>query len=300
MTVDLDIANWSYGAELEVGDVSRKSPIPPELGEWALTETDVVNIHGAMRGRACDPLGEEPAWGGEVNMAPVLGDPQAAGNRMRLILQHLYSIPGNNPSYTSLNASHVHVRVPGLRSDIKALKKLQQYVIDNQDFMIENTYMKDYVPPVWSKESRKAHTVPLDGKRKMQPWMNENIQKMASTPDEFFDLQMKGKDGVTNYRIFRYCVNTYNLRLIDTVEFRWFRASLSAVEWANMFLFCRRFMAEALMPVGSRPVSAWYHEYRYPPFIPHDEEMLKAWEKTRYTQDRFLKGHPRRQLREAK
>lgn len=293
MTYDLE--KMTFGAELEVGDVWRGEVIPPELGEWALTETDVVNIHGELRGVACDPLGDEPAFGGEVNMRPATSA-AAAGDRMAEILRWLKEHPFNKPSYTSLNASHVHVRVPGLRDDLDALKRLQQYVIDSQGPFLEQTYMKDYVPPKWTKESRKAHTVPLDGKRVMQPWMNNNIQRLATTPAEFFKLQMKGKDGVTNYRIFRYAVNTYNLCLIDTVEFRWFRATLDPELWRDMFLFCERFMREALG--DQTPITEWLEEYRYPLFIPHDLEMLQSWERTRYTQSRFGE-YPRRKLVDA-
>jgi hypothetical protein len=277
-------STWSYGAELEVGDVDVREPLPPILGTWARTETDVVNIHGEQRGVACDPLGESPPWGGEVNMTPAPG-PKEAGDRMRAIISELISRPGNRPSFTAMNASHVHVRVPGLRDDIVALKRLQDYVVKNQDAVLERMF-GEYVPPPWARSRAKSHTIPLDGKRKMQPWMNDNIQRMAETVEQFFVLQRMGKDGRTPYRIFRYCVNTYNLALIDTVEFRWFRPSLSPAEWLDMFLFCEAFLLEALSD-DPRPVGVYLHRFSFPPNPPHNIELMEGWERTRYTQDRF-------------
>lgn len=286
-----DPRTFTFGAELEVSDVDRRIPIPSHLGEFALTETDVINRHAERRGLACDPLGIAPHWGGEVNLRPAASVSEA-GERMAELLAHLKSQPGNIPDYDAFNASHVHVRVPGLRDDIDALKRLQQFVIDHQDRIIAHSF-RNYVPPPWSKSRQKVHTVPLDGKRKMQPWMNDNIQRLAKTPEEFFALQCKGKDGVKPYRIFRYCVNTYNLRLIDTVEFRWFRPTLLDVHWKEMFAFVHDFMDAALNGSELPPLDmygCWPVEKEI------DLEMWEAWERTRYTQDRFLKDQPRRRL----
>ena len=286
----------TYGAELEVGDVFRGTPIPPELGKWAMTETDVVNVHGKWRGRAGDPLGIEPPWGGEVNTVPA-HTPEEAGERVCKVLEHLHAQPGNRPSCVTWYGSHVHVRLPGLRDNLDDLKMFTDYVVNNQDEFLAATYMNGYKPPKWSPETRKVHTIPLDGNRKMQPWMRDNILLYADSPERFFDLHTRGKDATVRYRMFRYCVNIYNLKFMDTIEFRWFRGTIEPEYWREMPRFCERFCHEALG--DQTPIGEWLHGFRYPPILPHDPELMRGWEQTRYDQSRF--SHlPRRKLEEAR
>ncbi len=61
---------FTYGAEIEWGDIDRRMAIPTNLGKWEYAETDIVNLRPPFEYRACDPLGKEPWMGGEVNMMP--------------------------------------------------------------------------------------------------------------------------------------------------------------------------------------------------------------------------------------
>ena len=286
-----DLSKTTYGAELEVSDVDRRVAIPANLGVWANTETDVINRWHDRRGLACDPLGVAPPWGGEVNARPAQG-PAEASEIMGGILSHLAAGPDNKPDFDAMNAAHVHVRVPGLREDLGAMKRLLAYIRDNQDDVLSYTF-KDYVPPVYSKSRSKVHTIPLDGKRKMQAWMIDNILRHACTPEDVFSLQLRGKDAKTPFRIFRYSVNIYNLKLMDTVEFRWFRPSVNPIFWSNQFYFVQRFLQEALE--GGMAAKLWMEDYPLAPERGIDLELWDAWEKTRYTQERF-KHLPRRTL----
>jgi len=65
-----DTNNFTYGYEIEWGDIDRRLTIPEHLGAWEYAETDIVNIHEPYRFIACDPLGEVPPFGGEVNTKP--------------------------------------------------------------------------------------------------------------------------------------------------------------------------------------------------------------------------------------
>lgn len=289
----IDLRQMSLGAEVEVGDLWRNVHPPEHVGHWAQTETDVVNIHGEYRGLATDPLGIDVPVGGEINTVPYVGSIRA-GDNMRELLQWMQDT-GPNPSYTSLNAAHVHVHIPGLRDDLTSLLKLARYVEDNWDALMHQ-YMDNYAPPKWTPESRVAHIIPLDGKRRVADWMWRNVHFFADSPAKFFEMFRKGKDGEKNYRPFRYGVHIYNLSLMDTVEFRCFRATLDPDIWADLFLFVERFMTEAL--TTQKPVESYRHLYQFPPFIEHDLEMLQAWERTRYSKDRH-KNVPRRSYKEA-
>jgi len=52
-----DKNTFTYGAEIEWGDIDRRMEIPPSLGKWEYAETDVVNIYPPYQYLACDPLG---------------------------------------------------------------------------------------------------------------------------------------------------------------------------------------------------------------------------------------------------
>lgn len=286
-----DLLRMTFGAELEVSDVDRRIPIPEGLGVWANTETDVINRHRDRRGLACDPLGIAPPWGGEVNARPA-ASVEEASEVMEGILDHLGSFEQNQPDFDAFNASHVHVRIPGFREDLPAMKRFLRYVRDNQDDVLEYSF-RNYVAPPYSKARSKVHTIPLDGKRKMQAWMIDNILEHAKEPADVFQLQLRGKDAVTPFRIFRYSVNLYNLKLMDTVEFRWLRPSVDPFHWKENFRFTERFILEALNE--GAPAREWMDQYQLAPEREIELEMWDAWEATRYTQERF-KHLPRRQL----
>src|SRR5210317_1164910 len=65
-----DKDKFTYGYEIEWGDIDRRLTPPEELGTWEFAETDVVNIHEPFQYVACDPLGKDPYMGGELNTKP--------------------------------------------------------------------------------------------------------------------------------------------------------------------------------------------------------------------------------------
>ena len=40
----INIDNWTYGYEIEWGDIDRTIKIPESLGSWEYAETDIVNF----------------------------------------------------------------------------------------------------------------------------------------------------------------------------------------------------------------------------------------------------------------
>lgn len=62
--------NFTYGYEIEWGDVDKSVKIPDEWGKWEWCECDIVNTCGEYRGIAVDPLGINPPVGGEINVKP--------------------------------------------------------------------------------------------------------------------------------------------------------------------------------------------------------------------------------------
>lgn len=279
-----DLDGMTFGAELEIGDVLRSRSIPEHLGIWNPAETDVVNVHPPYRGIAADPLGINPPYGGEVNMRPCRTAQQLADNIAELY--DWFRAQGDQPSFTALNASHVHVRVPGLKDDIVGLHRLQKYVGDWQKFLVEHQYKRGYVPPRMTPETRKAHMVPLDGQKLMPDWMVENCLK-TTTPEEFYDMQTRGKDGVTRYRIFRYAINTYNMcRPTQTIEFRCFRATQEPVIWHSIIKCAEEFVRAALTTGEALDTIIRQCNMVFPPQIPWDHELMASWVRTMHPYDR--------------
>jgi hypothetical protein len=40
---------FTFGYEIEFGDVNRRLTIPPDLGKWETAETDIVNLLSGTR-----------------------------------------------------------------------------------------------------------------------------------------------------------------------------------------------------------------------------------------------------------
>ena len=65
-----DSKNFTWGMEIEWGDVDRRLEIPAHLGSWEYAETDIINLKEPYKNVCCDPLGLEPPFGGEINTKP--------------------------------------------------------------------------------------------------------------------------------------------------------------------------------------------------------------------------------------
>ena len=62
--------SFTYGMEIEWGDVPRSFLIPENLGSWEYSERDIINLRDPYKNVCADPLGETPPVGGEINTKP--------------------------------------------------------------------------------------------------------------------------------------------------------------------------------------------------------------------------------------
>jgi hypothetical protein len=274
-----DSTEWTYGFEWEVGDVSRKLEIPKRFGRWESAETDVLNLHHPYKNVAADPLGIQPPYGGEINTVPTLGWRE----QVDLVrgLHEWFVVKGFTPTSSCLAHSHIHVHIPGLRDDIKALKRLTEYIIDQQDEAIRLCYQYREI---------KCGKVYLkwDGGRPMPKWMGENIIKYAKTFDDFIRLQCCGKDAKSMGRPFRYAINTYCLKHIDTIEFRLFRGFKSFHHLTCCFQFVHEFMKHALGKHRAVAGIIKTHYLTFPPMRFSIDEIA-GWKATKYNKTRGKK-----------
>lgn len=280
---------FTYGYELELGDVARWREVPEHFGKWEYAETDIVNLHGEHAGIACDPMGVSPSMGGEINIQPA----RSVGELTDRVIGCIdwFSNEGDSPTASCVNHGHVHIHVPGLREDIAALKRLTVAIQNHQHDIIRLCYQYEEHPDMAQVKTARTY-LKWDGGRPMPSWMAVNIVEKANNFDDFIRIQCCGKDGVSRGRPFRYTVNTYCMKHIDTIEFRCFRASLIPHEIWSSIDFVREFITLAL---AGEPIDIVEMiergTYVLPPFI-YNHGHYQGWESTKWDKSR---GEKRRE-----
>lgn len=290
-----DKKDFTYGYEIEWGDIDRRISIPDHLGSWEFAETDIVNIHEPFKYVACDPLGEEPFMGGEVNTKPTLTWEEQVDRIMEI--KSLFESEGNTPSASCVNHGHLHVFVPELKNDIDALKRLIKYIQENQDETIEHLYGFYDHPEMKASKNAKMY-LKLDGGRRMPEYMSNNIINLATDFDHFIKLHAAGKDGVSMGRPFRYAINTYCMKHTGTIEFRCFRSTTERKEIEDQFKFAEKFIDSALNggPSVNEILFNQGYKYDFPPFV-WDFREYDGWVKSKYDKSR---GDKKREFFEVK
>ena len=129
---------YTWGYEIEWGDIDRTLEIPSHLGTWERAEIDIVNIHEPYKYVAVDPLGINPPVGGEINTKPTHTWKEQVDRIMEI--HQLFVDNGDSPSSSCVNHGHLHVHVPDLKNDIDALKRLIEYIKNNQAITIKRLY----------------------------------------------------------------------------------------------------------------------------------------------------------------
>ncbi len=281
-----DVNNFTWGYELELGDVDRRLTIPEKMGSWEYAETDIVNIHGGLFGKACDPLGKSPIMGGEINLKPRKTTEEAT--QLVIDMIEFFRKAGNKPSASCVNHGHLHVHVPNLKNDIDSLKKLTKYILENQRDAIRILYQySEYEQMKFTSTARTY--LKWDGGREMPSWMGENIINNAKDFKDFIRIQCCGKDSISMGRPFRYAINTYCMKHTNTIEFRLFRATLNPKEIHGQFEIVKEFMNAALNT--SEPfldIIARRPELEFPKFT-YNHDHYVGWENSKWDKSRGKK-----------
>lgn len=284
--------NFTWGFEIEWGDIDRKLSVPEHLGAWEFAETDIVNVHEPYKYIACDPLGTDPSMGGEINTKPTKTKKEQIDRIMEIY--DLFVSNGNSPSASCVNHGHIHVFVPGLKEDIGSLKKLISYIKENQEDTINSCYgFKEY--PGMNKCKGAKMYLKYDGGRSMPDYMCDNIVNLSSDFNSFIKLHAAGKDGVSMGRPFRYAINTYCMKHTGTIEFRCFRSSIDRKEIESQFDFVEKFIDAALNDGPRVQEILSSGEYNFPKFNWNINEYL-GWVETKYDKER---GSKKREFHEV-
>lgn len=277
-----DKSKFTWGYEIEWGDVDRRLTPPEHLGKWEFAETDIVNIHEPFKYVACDPLGEAPYMGGEINTRPTATWVEQVDRIIEL--RDFFISNGNQPSASVVNHGHLHVFVPGLKEDVESLKKLVAYIKANQTDTIAACYQFYDAPQMKSCKGAKMY-LKLDGGREMPDYMSDNIINLTTDFEHFIKLHAAGKDGVSMGRPFRYAINTYCMKHTGTIEFRCFRSTTKRDEMEAQFRFAEKFIDAALNDGPSVKEILASESFTFPPFV-WDLNEYVGWEKTKWDKER--------------
>lgn len=272
-----DIQEFTYGAELEYGDVYRFDTLP-EGASWNAKDYSIVSSTGI----ANDPSGKLYAFGGEINTKPT----QTISEQ----LDHIESINTTlypKPIINYRSNLHIHVGVPGLKDDLDALKRLLVYIDRWQDA----TYSLVEPIPV-PNIGQSGHVYDWELKRYKRrlrshqfhlPAHRVKAMLRAETPQQFFEehavLTSKGRMW---YFMPRAGINLRQLWETSTVEFRHFPGTLDIQELDYCLRWCQQFLYAAIV-TGESPVRLAVKQRflgKFPKFQPYDFEVEQLYQFT--------------------
>lgn len=273
------MTGWTYGAELELSDWPRGEKLPVAGMGIDVRDVTMVNSDGV----AVDPRGELYHLGGEILTAPS-GDPDGVADQLAQILHHW---PKTTVNYRS--NLHVHVRIPGLREDLKTLKRLQSYA---------HRWLPEVLPiiePIPVPDGRQYLTQPDEAYRgALRRYHRRKVshqsllrparlmhQMQATTIQEFRELEVRHPaTGALHWAIHpRLCFNLRQLWETDTIEFRHFPGTVDPAQLRVAVLWCREFLRMAVC--DATPLEAAMDlAPRMPKFEPYDHHLETGYKLT--------------------
>lgn len=278
---------WTYGAEHEWADWPLSRALPAGYGRDMRDKT-IVNSSGI----ANDPKGRLYGYGGEINTPPT---ESPIGQVM--CLQDLRALlPEAKINYRS--NLHIHVRVPGLGTNLEALRQVQRYIHANMREVLEQIeplpkpllgevrgegvesylHQDEYLGACrrWRRR-RVSHQTLLTTKRL-------GHQLGATTVDEFYRREVpQSRDGRPLWHCqARVCVNLRQHRETDTIEFRHFPGTMSNEEMGVCVSWCRDFLRFALggWPIEGLLCRDSYSTERFPHFPRYNHWMERRYRAT--------------------
>lgn len=277
-----DPKTFSYGAEHEWGDVLYGQPLP-EGYSWNNKDNTVMNSNGV----ANDPKGELWPYGGEINSRPT---PTTYAQLLDFVV--LLSMLDPKPVVNFRSNLHIHIRVPGLKDDLEAVKHIQRYIdrYGQEAFDIVEKIPK----PDKSQMTAEAYEGAMKRYKRrkvshqhMLPKARLDEMYAATTIKEFFEAHAPiGKD---NLRMWYFSPRAgINLRQLweetETIEFRHFPGTIDPKEFASCLKWCHFFMIHALSEEQLSPME-WSADmdFIFPKFEPYDYELDKIFKMTNFS-----------------
>lgn len=262
---------WTYGAEHELADWPWDRPLPPH---WGQDKRDITIVNSD--GSANDPVGIVNRIGGEFNSPPT----DTIEGQCELLEQLTHYYPEATVNYRS--NLHCHIRVPGLKDDLPALKRVQKHIHD---------WMPKALPLIQlrPKPTRTDYPKSAELEGALRRWRRRGVshqsllkpnrlqrQLDAPTLQEFFEAEVP-RTVLGNRPMWhaqpRLCVSTRQLLQTDTIEFRHFAGTLDRVTLHTCLLWCREYLRRALEDAPIDDLLATFRTEDFPVFPTYIHEM---------------------------
>ena len=283
---NLNQDTWTYGAEHEWADWHTTDPARPLPPGYGRDRKDITIVNST--GVANDPKDKLHDRGGEINTPPTSSPWGQIGCMQEL--RALY--PEATVNYRS--NLHLHIRVPGLRDDLDALKRVQARihewmpralpVIEPLEMGFIGKYSGLYplseIEKGWKRRLRRMRV----SHQTLLPASRVAAQLAATTVEEFHarEVPVDRHGRVMWHAQPRVCVNLRQLRETDTVEFRHWPGTMRETELEAALLWCQGFMVAALE--GDDPafeaLLSWAQRQVFPRFQPYDHWLEERYRRT--------------------
>lgn len=265
---------WTYGAEHEFGDWDKRKGLP---NGFIVDRKDVTVMNS--NGIAADPKGKSYPYGGEINTPPT-STPEGQVEALKTIKKMHPDVAINHRSNL-----HIHIRVPGLKTNLNALKIIAHYNFKNLKAILN---LIEYIPRPTKKgypitEQYKGYPITEQytgairryNRRKAShhtivTQQRVEMQMQAKTVEAFFKAEVPcDKNGRPLWYLgTRAAINLRQLRETDTIEFRHFPGTLDDEELLTCVEWCRDYL-DAALNTGELAINIYeklYHWRVFPLF----------------------------------
>lgn len=161
---------------------------------------------------------------------------------------------------------HLHIGIPGINEDLKALQTLQKWCFKHQEYLI-SLFEKDVI-----NAGGKGKSLSRERKLRIQRFNEGKVQRGqdAKTLEEFyksnFSLNRKGEQ--INYTFNRQFINIFQLWQTNTIEFRPFSQTDDLKSIKEAFEFC-----DACIEYAFKDKNPDFNDFKLPVGVPFNEEI---------------------------
>jgi hypothetical protein len=269
--------DFTFGVELEYADVNRFNKLP-EGAMWNTKDYSIVNSNGI----ANDPTGELYAFGGEINTKPT--------NTIEEQVAHIQEINDMLVPKPVINYKcnlHIHIRVPGLKDDLEALKKVMKYIHDfgQQAFELVDPIRlptnQQYPLPEELKAAKKRNKIGSHHGIVEEEKYNRIMNSLS--PIGFYHAHANRTNNDKLIFPKRTGINMRQLfdAPVDTIEFRHFFGTVDMLEMKSCLTWCSEFL-NAAINTGETPNNIIKRNpwMKFPKEMNFDLKLHEGFEKT--------------------
>lgn len=274
----------TFGAELEYADVRYGQRLPDGCC-WNKMDHTIVNSNGI----ANDPLGRLWVYGGEINTRPT-----GTAEEQAELFAEINEMLDPPPVINYRDNLHIHVRVPGLKDDLDACKKLLRYIVKHADSIyalvdpIPKPSTDDYPDSeAYAGAMKRYHRRKVSHQHRLPPGRVAEMLT-ASSSSQFY--KMHGPLCKNGRRLMLSTRAGINIRQMwqgtETIEFRHFPGTIDKEEFHSCCKWCEMFLHAALVTEQTPEELLAERPLKFPKFKPYDHDLEMIYRKTSFADNK--------------